>query len=246
MECNGTLWRWKAGLALAALAGTVLAAAGPWVARGVCFDDSGDLQAASATLGIAHPPGYAVYVSVGHVLTWLPGVEPARAVNLGALLAGLGALLAGAAGLLVALMVVTGALARGRSTMVFDAEAAGWLREAELEDLPAGATLLTTWHRAAPLRYALPVRGGGECGPGVVAGGAGANARRWARSGAGGGGGWEPGGFRRSAGGILGGGTAGRGRGSAVGAGRGSGGFLLQFGVLRRGRRAARGLWAYE
>jgi hypothetical protein len=64
-----------------------------------------------------------------------------------------------AAGVLVALVVATGVLARGRSTAALDADATRWLRAAELDALPAGATLLTTWHHAAPLRYALQVRG---------------------------------------------------------------------------------------
>lgn len=60
---------------------------------GICFDDSGDLQVAAATLGIAHPPGYALYSSFGHLLTRIPGVEPARAITLGCLASGIGALL---------------------------------------------------------------------------------------------------------------------------------------------------------
>jgi len=49
---------------------------------GVCFGDSGDLQAAAATLGIMHPPGYPGYVSLGYLATLVPGVEPARAVSM--------------------------------------------------------------------------------------------------------------------------------------------------------------------
>jgi len=68
----------------------------PRLPPGVCFGDAGDLQAAAATLGIAHPPGYAGYVSLGFLLTWLPGVSPAYAVTLGCLAAGLAALALGA------------------------------------------------------------------------------------------------------------------------------------------------------
>jgi len=59
---------------------------------GICFDDPGDLQAAASALGIAHPPGYPGYVSMGYLLTQIPGVSPAYAVTLGCLGAGLTAL----------------------------------------------------------------------------------------------------------------------------------------------------------
>jgi hypothetical protein len=59
---------------------------------GICFDDPGDLQAAASALGIAHPPGYPGYVSLGYLLTQIPGVSPAYAVTLGCLGAGLAAL----------------------------------------------------------------------------------------------------------------------------------------------------------
>lgn len=53
---------------------------------GVCLDDAGDLQCASATLGIAHPPGYVGYAAVGWVLCRiLPFVEPAYVVSLACL-----------------------------------------------------------------------------------------------------------------------------------------------------------------
>lgn len=58
----------------------------------VCFHDAGDLQVAAATLGIAHPPGYAGYVSIGYLLTHTPGVSPAYAISLACLGAGLTAL----------------------------------------------------------------------------------------------------------------------------------------------------------
>ncbi len=49
---------------------------------GVCFGDAGDFQLASTVLGIPHPPGYAAYVSLAHLATWIPGVDPAYAVSL--------------------------------------------------------------------------------------------------------------------------------------------------------------------
>jgi len=53
---------------------------------GVCLDDPGDLQCASATLGIAHPPGYVGYAAVGWGLCRvLPFVEPAYVVSVACL-----------------------------------------------------------------------------------------------------------------------------------------------------------------
>ncbi len=54
----------------------------PRLPPGVCYGDAGDLQLASACLGITHPPGYTAYVTLGRLATLLPGVEPAYAVSL--------------------------------------------------------------------------------------------------------------------------------------------------------------------
>lgn len=67
----------------------------PRLPRGICFGDSGGLQLAAATLGITHPPGYAGYVSLGHLATLVPGTSPAYMVSLACLGAGLLALLLG-------------------------------------------------------------------------------------------------------------------------------------------------------
>lgn len=64
----------------------------PRLPPGVCYGDSGDLQLAAATLGIAHPPGYTGYVTLGFVLTRMPGVDPAHVVSLACLAAGLAAI----------------------------------------------------------------------------------------------------------------------------------------------------------
>ncbi len=61
----------------------------PRLPPGICFGDSGGLQLAAATLGITHPPGYPGYVSVGHLFTYLPGLEPASGVTLACFLSGL-------------------------------------------------------------------------------------------------------------------------------------------------------------
>lgn len=66
----------------------------PRLPPGACFDDSGDLQTAAATLGIAHPPGYPLYTLLGHVFIRLtPWWSPAYAITLLCCAAMLGALL---------------------------------------------------------------------------------------------------------------------------------------------------------
>lgn len=61
----------------------------PSLPDSICFGDFGDLQLASITLGIMHPPGYAGFVAVGHLATWVPWVDPAYMVSLACLASGL-------------------------------------------------------------------------------------------------------------------------------------------------------------
>lgn len=75
----------------------------PFLPPGICYSDGGDLQLAAATLGVMHPPGYAGYVSLLHLLTQVPGVDPAYMVSLGCLAAGITALM-----LLVLIMIRLG------------------------------------------------------------------------------------------------------------------------------------------
>nr|MBC7245592.1 DUF2723 domain-containing protein [Chloroflexota bacterium] len=44
--------------------------------------DSGDLVTAAINLGVPHPTGYPLYTLIAHCFTRLPGIEPARGVNL--------------------------------------------------------------------------------------------------------------------------------------------------------------------
>ncbi len=44
--------------------------------------DSGELIAAATVLGVAHPPGYPLYMLLGHLATLLPGGSPALRMNL--------------------------------------------------------------------------------------------------------------------------------------------------------------------
>ena len=66
----------------------------PRLPTGICFDDAGDLQLSSATLGIAHPPGYPGYVTIGFLLTRIPGVDPAYVVSVICFVTGLSVLAA--------------------------------------------------------------------------------------------------------------------------------------------------------
>ena len=81
--------RYLVALVILVLAGVTI----PQLPPGICYGDSGGLQLASATLGITHPPGYAGYVSLGFIVTLVPGANPAYMVSLLCLAAGLAALL---------------------------------------------------------------------------------------------------------------------------------------------------------
>ncbi len=52
------------------------------LAPDVLAADSGELQVVAAQLGVAHPPGFPLYVMLAHVFTRLPVGTPAYAVNL--------------------------------------------------------------------------------------------------------------------------------------------------------------------
>ena len=50
---------------------------------GVLPADNGEFQVAAANLGVAHPPGFALYTLLAHLMTWLPGLgSAAYKVNL--------------------------------------------------------------------------------------------------------------------------------------------------------------------
>jgi hypothetical protein len=97
---------WPERLTILAAVALIAAITIPRLPPGVCFGDSGDLQLASATLGIAHPPGYGLLASLGWMATWVPGIEPAYAVSLLCLACGVGAVALG-----MVLMVRLGAAA---------------------------------------------------------------------------------------------------------------------------------------
>ena len=70
-------------LALVALAGV------PRLPAGICYGDNGDLQLASVTLGIMHPPGYPAFTTLGYLITRLPGFNPAYWITLACFASGL-------------------------------------------------------------------------------------------------------------------------------------------------------------
>src|SRR4051794_15468736 len=51
------------------------------VQHSVPTGDSGELIAAAYTAGIAHPPGYPLYMMLGYVVSHLPGLSPATWMN---------------------------------------------------------------------------------------------------------------------------------------------------------------------
>jgi len=63
------------------------------LARQVTETDSGELAAAAATLGIAHPPGYPLFTLAGWLLSWLPVGSIAFRIGLVSALAAAGAAL---------------------------------------------------------------------------------------------------------------------------------------------------------
>lgn len=76
-------------MALCLLWSIVLFVTIPRLPPGVCFGDSGEFQLGSAVAGILHPPGYAGYVSLGYLITRIPGVDPAYLITLACLGTGL-------------------------------------------------------------------------------------------------------------------------------------------------------------
>lgn len=76
-------------MAVSLLCGIVLVVTIPRLTPGVCYGDSGEFQLGSAVAGIIHPPGYAGYVSLGYLITRIPGVDPAYCITLACLGTGL-------------------------------------------------------------------------------------------------------------------------------------------------------------
>lgn len=75
-------------LALLATMAVLALTAIPFLPPGICKGDAGDIQLASVTLGVMHPPGYPGFVTLGFLLTQIPGVNPAYIVTLACLASG--------------------------------------------------------------------------------------------------------------------------------------------------------------
>ena len=88
-KAGWTRLTWSDRLAILIAVLVIAAVTVPRLPPGICYGDSGDLQTASATLGIAHPPGYAGYVTLGYLITRIPGVDPAYLVSLACLASGI-------------------------------------------------------------------------------------------------------------------------------------------------------------
>lgn len=87
-----SLWSIRTLVPLVLAIGTLAGVTIPRMATGVCSADWGDLQMASATLGIGHPQGFFTFATLLHPLTRLPGVDPALAVTAQCLAAGIAAI----------------------------------------------------------------------------------------------------------------------------------------------------------
>ena len=90
------------------------------LAPDVLAADSGELQTVAAQLGVAHPPGFPLYVLLAHLMTRLPVGSPAYAVNLlSAVFGALTVVVVYRSGLLLAerhLPALLGAVALGTAT----------------------------------------------------------------------------------------------------------------------------------
>jgi hypothetical protein len=78
---NRPLNRWDILAALLVGAGS-LGIYGRTLAPGILYGDSAEFQTLAATLGVAHPSGYALYLLLAKVFTWLPLHNLAWRVNL--------------------------------------------------------------------------------------------------------------------------------------------------------------------
>ncbi len=78
---NRSLNRWDPLAAVLVGAGS-LGAYGRTLAPGILYGDSAEFQTLAVTLGVAHPSGYALYLLLAKVFTWLPMQNLAWRVNL--------------------------------------------------------------------------------------------------------------------------------------------------------------------
>jgi len=115
------------------------------LSREVFFVDSGELAAAAATLGIAHPPGYPLFCLIGYLFSLLPAGAPIFRVGL----------ISAAAGALA-----TGLMFRVAWMLVGEHSAPGWPRRSAALGILSGTLLFafaqTPWSQAVIVEvYAL-------------------------------------------------------------------------------------------
>lgn len=112
------------------------------------FRDAGDLASAAHTLGVAHPPGYPLYVLAGRAWeTLLPWANPVYRLNVFSAACGAGAVL------LVFIIVAgrTGPMP-GAASAVLLATHGPWIRQSGLSEIYTLNALLTFMVAAAALR----------------------------------------------------------------------------------------------
>ena len=151
-DCAG--WEPLSKEAWLALLGTVVllaATAFPFLPPGICKGDGGDFQFASATFCVMHPPGYPGFVSIGYLLTRIPGVDPAYVITVACLASALVAL-----GLCVLMQIRLGAnpWIAAASTLALSCHPRVWLNIIEPEVYaPAMAGLAAAAYLL--IRYAM-------------------------------------------------------------------------------------------
>jgi hypothetical protein len=113
--------------------------------------DAGELTAAALTLGIPHPPGYPVFVLIGHLFGWLPLEPAAFRINVMAAVFG-----AGAASMAYLALLELGlepvvsagaALTVAFSTTVWQSSVSGEFRSLQLFWLASWTALTFRWFR---------------------------------------------------------------------------------------------------
>ena len=138
---------WVAALAALWAYALTLSPTVAWVNLG---EDSGDLLAASATLGIPHPTGYPLFVLLGRVATFLPLGSIAFRINLVAALAGAVSVFAVArlaSALAPSSRGLLGALAAASAALLYASSRGAWSQSvlAEVYTLNAAFLGLILW-----------------------------------------------------------------------------------------------------
>jgi len=118
--------------------------------------DSGEYQVTGAVLGVAHPPGFALYTLVSWLISRLPGIAPALAINfLSALLA------AGALALLCrAVRGLTGSVLAGLGAAAVLGLSTTFWAQATTANIRMPAAFAVAWALERLVAYRAAVRAG--------------------------------------------------------------------------------------